>query len=178
MPVVELVAHAQPQLVDEARDVQAAERHRPRTFRTAARRCRGRRLIASSTPGYCTFTATSRPSRSTARWTWPIDAAATGTGSQSRKRRSGSFAQLLADHLLGQARRHRRHVGLQAGQRFLGLGRQALGDEGHHLAQLHDGALHVAELLGHVLGGPDGELLLERGAAFVVGASPRTFTTA
>ena len=52
--------------------------------------------MAWSTPGYCTFTATSRPSGITARWTWPIDAAATGIGSQSRNSFSGSVAQLLA----------------------------------------------------------------------------------
>src|SRR5829696_4673311 len=46
--------------------------------------------MALSTPGYCTLTATMRPSRSTALWTWPMEAAATGTGSQSRKTRSGS----------------------------------------------------------------------------------------
>ena len=47
--------------------------------------------MARSTPGYCTFTATSRPSRSVARWTWPIDAAATGSGFHSRNRWSGSL---------------------------------------------------------------------------------------
>ena len=45
--------------------------------------------MAWSTPGYCTFTATTRPSGITARWTWPIDAAATGIGFQSRKSLSG-----------------------------------------------------------------------------------------
>ena len=134
--------------------------------------------MALSTPGYCTLTATSRPSGSTARCTWPIDAAATGTGSQSRNSRSGCVAELLRDDLLGQARRHRRHVGLQRGQRGLGLGRETLGDEGDHLARLHDGALHVAELAGDVLGGADGELLLEAARASSSAAAPRTFTTA
>ena len=36
--------------------------------------------IASSMPGYCTFTATGAPP-CTARWTWPIDAAANGRSS-------------------------------------------------------------------------------------------------
>ena len=40
-------------------------------------------------PGYCTFTATSRPSRVTARCTCPMLAAAAGSGDQSRNRRSG-----------------------------------------------------------------------------------------
>src|SRR5947199_4793 len=44
--------------------------------------------MALSTPGYCTFTATTRPSGMTARCTWPIDAAATGTGSHCRNSRA------------------------------------------------------------------------------------------
>ena len=59
--------------------------------------------IASATPGYCTLTATSRPSGSAARWTWPIDAAAaaslskrsnsssTGSSHSSRSTRSTFF---------------------------------------------------------------------------------------
>ena len=39
--------------------------------------------IASAIPGYCTLTATARPSWSVARWTCPIDAAATGCSSNS-----------------------------------------------------------------------------------------------
>ena len=72
--------------------------------------------MARSTPGYCTLTATRRPSGITARWTWPIDAAATGTGSHWRKRASGSVAELVDHDLLGQARSHRRHVLLQLGK--------------------------------------------------------------
>ena len=45
---------------------------------------------ASATPGYCTFTATARPSWVIARWTWPIDAEAMGAGSHSAKISSGS----------------------------------------------------------------------------------------
>ena len=41
-------------------------------------------------PGYWTLTATARPSRVIARWTWPIEAAAIGTGSHSLKIRSGA----------------------------------------------------------------------------------------
>ena len=39
--------------------------------------------MAWSTPGYCTFTATARSSCVIARWTWPIEAEASGTGSHS-----------------------------------------------------------------------------------------------
>ena len=37
--------------------------------------------IAASMPGYWIFTATSRPSCSTPRCTWPIEAAANASGS-------------------------------------------------------------------------------------------------
>ena len=40
---------------------------------------------ASATPGYWIFTATSRPSSSLARWTWPIEAAANASCSNSEK---------------------------------------------------------------------------------------------
>ena len=39
--------------------------------------------IADATPGYWTFTATRRPSGSTARCTWPIEAAAAASCSKS-----------------------------------------------------------------------------------------------
>ena len=39
----------------------------------------------SRMPGRCTFTATTRPLRSTARWTCPSEAAATGVFSNSAK---------------------------------------------------------------------------------------------
>ncbi len=48
-----------------------------------SRFCRSART-AAATPGYWTFTATSRPSsRSRARYTWPIEAAASGSSSNS-----------------------------------------------------------------------------------------------
>src|SRR5918995_400710 len=46
-------------------------------------------LMAWSTPGYCTLTATARSSRVMARCTWPMEAEAMGTGSHSRNTRSG-----------------------------------------------------------------------------------------
>jgi len=45
--------------------------------------------MLSAMPGYCTFTATARPSWVIARWTCPIDAAAIGSGSQRANARSG-----------------------------------------------------------------------------------------
>ena len=44
---------------------------------------------ASATPGYWTLTATSSPSRVTARWTWPIEAAAKASSSNSAKTAAG-----------------------------------------------------------------------------------------
>ena len=52
--------------------------------------------MASPTPGYCTFTATARPSWVMARCTWPIDAAAIGIGSHSANTLLGRRAELLA----------------------------------------------------------------------------------
>ena len=46
--------------------------------------------MAASTPGYWTFTATTSPSWVTARWTWPIDAEASGVSDHSAKTTSGS----------------------------------------------------------------------------------------
>ena len=45
--------------------------------------------MVSAIPGYCTFTATARPSCVIARCTCPIDAAAMGSGSQRAKACSG-----------------------------------------------------------------------------------------
>ena len=47
--------------------------------------------MVSAMPGYCTFTATARPSWVIARCTCPIDAAAMGSGSQVAKARSGGW---------------------------------------------------------------------------------------
>ena len=64
------------------------------TSRPGARRrisgksiCRLRRSVstASATPGYWTLTATSRPSCVSARWTWPIEAAANASSSKAAK---------------------------------------------------------------------------------------------
>ena len=64
--------------------------------------------MASPTPGYCTFTATGRPSVVTARCTWPIDAAASGSSSHSansspmdRPRASSTVARANSDAIGG-----------------------------------------------------------------------------
>ncbi len=66
--------------------------------------------IASAIPGYWTLTATTRPSsRSVARWTWPIEAAAIGSGSKSENDsrsfspRSSSITRVMALNDTGSA---------------------------------------------------------------------------
>ena len=55
---------------------------------------------ASATPGYWIFTATSRPSSSVARWTWPIEAAANASCSISVEELVDALARvLLLEHL-------------------------------------------------------------------------------
>ena len=126
-------------------------------------------VMASSTPGYCTFTATARPSWVRARWTWPIDAAAIGIGSHSANSTSGAAPSSSRDHLGGQLGRHRRGVLLELGQRLAHRLGQALVEVAGHLAELHHGALHVAERLGHLLGGLQLAGLVDGLAALGVG---------
>ena len=77
--VVELLADPLPQLLDErvtswlGTAILSSDRMRATLPRSAE--------IASAMPGYCTLTATARPSAVMARCTWPIDAAAMGSGS-------------------------------------------------------------------------------------------------
>ena len=74
------------------------------------------------------------------------------------------LAQLVAHDPLGELRCHRWRVGLQCGERLLGLLRQALEDEPEQLADLHERALHLAHGGRGVLGRPDGEAGVELGA--------------
>ena len=93
--------------------------------------------IASSTPGYWTFTATSRPSCSRARCTCPIDAAAIGFGSHAAKTRSGASTEFGLHDARGELRRHRWCVLLQRRERIPhGLG-HAFVEVAHHLPDLH-----------------------------------------
>ena len=141
-----------------------------RPYRTSALSRSAR--MAVSTPGYWTLTATFRPSGSTARWTCPTLAAATGSGSQSPEDALGVVAQLLPDDVRGQARGHRRRVRLQRGQRPLSLLGQSLEDEAEQLPDLHQRALHLAELAGRVLRGADDEAGVELGPPLVGRSGP------
>ena len=114
--------------------------------------------MASSTPGYWTLTATARSSWVMARWTWPIDADASGTGSHSANGDVGRGAELALDDARGQLGRHRRRVLLQVGQRGADVVGQPDVEVRRHLAELHEGALHAAERLGDLLGGAQLEL--------------------
>ena len=51
------------------------------SWRDVRRSTDASRRTISSIPGRCTFTTTRVPSLSTARWVWPIDAAASGSNS-------------------------------------------------------------------------------------------------
>ena len=52
-------------------------------------------MIALSMLGYCTFTATRDPLFVLARWTWPMLAAANGSGSHPSKISSGGPSSLV-----------------------------------------------------------------------------------
>ena len=126
--------------------------------------------MASATPGYCTLTATASSrcvvgSTATARWTWPIDAAAIGSGSHSRNSSLGRAPELPLDDLGRQLGRHRRGIGLQGGESLAhGFGKAVVEVAGH-LADLHQGALHVTEAFGDLLGAAQPALVVELGAA-------------
>ena len=73
--------------------------------------------MVSAMPGYCTLTATARPSWVIARCTCPIDAAAIGSGSQRANASLRRQAELFADHARGELRAHRRDAVLQPAER-------------------------------------------------------------
>ena len=107
---------------------------------------------ASATPGYWTLTATGCPSRVTARWTWPIEAAANASSSNEAKTADGfspsSERSSFSTCLNGQ----RRDVVAQRRERLLEalalvLGQRGEVDRREHLPDLHRRAAHLAELL-------------------------------
>ena len=121
--------------------------------------------IAAATPGYCTLTATATPSLGDR----PVDLADGRGGDRNRvplgEELVGRAAQLLLDHRRRQLAAHRRRVVLQLGQRGPEVLGQALVEVADHLAELHQGALHVPELRRHLLGRPDLVLPVQRLAA-------------
>ena len=65
----------------------------PRPARRPIHRSRSRAAKSSSISGRSTLTATCRPSVVTARWTWAIEAAPTGSGSTSEKSSSSGWLE-------------------------------------------------------------------------------------
>ncbi len=117
--------------------------------------------IVSAMPGYCTLTATAWPSVVMARCTWPIDAAAMGSGSHSLKICSGGAAEFRCDDAGGELGGHRRHAVLQPGQHAAGGRREAVVDVAGELPDLHQDALHGAERVGHVLRGAQRQVVAQ-----------------
>ena len=114
---------------------------------------------APATPGYWTLTATSRPSRAAwrgrpARSRRPRSA----PGRTASRRPRDRLFEVLLDHAAHLLEGDGRRGVAQLGQLPLELVAVLLGDqadvqEGHHLAELHRGALHRPEHRHDLLGG-------------------------
>ena len=112
----------------------------------------GRTVSASPAPGYCTLTATSRPSCQRPRCTWPIDAAAVGPPSSQTSWSRQSAPRSRGEHVAHRLRRHRRRGVLQPGE-LLAVGRRELVgqrrlEHRQRLAELHRAALELARGCG------------------------------
>ena len=100
-------------------------------------------------PGRWTLTATGSPLCRTARWTWPIEAAANDSWLNDRKTVSGLGAELLADDLADFVVRERRDL-VEELEQLVAVGRrQQVEAEGQHLAQLDPGATEALEGEAH-----------------------------
>ena len=164
--VVELLGEALADLLRHRLRVHAGRQHL-RHPQDQARGSAGRRARRCAMPGYWILTATRRPSCSRARYTWPIDAAANASGSNSANTSSSGSLQVGLDHLahlLERARAAPSRAAWRASPRAaVDLRRQrARVDERRHLADLHRGALHLPEhvedALGHLELAPLGRL--------------------
>ena len=100
--------------------------------------------------GRCTLTATRRPFGSTARCTWPIDAAASGCSSNSRKSRSIGWSELLADHALDVRVRERLDVVLEAAELGDDVGRHDVRPGREQLPELDERRPELVEHLAQV----------------------------
>ena len=119
--------------------------------------CRSERT-ACATPGYWTFTATSRPSCRRGAVDLADRRRGHASSSNSAKTSSSGSLELGLDHLAHVLEGHPRRGVAQLGQLRLDallelLGEGAGVDERGHLADLHRRALHVPEHLEDLLGG-------------------------
>ena len=107
-------------------------------------------------PGYCSLTATSRPSFQIPRCTCPMLAAAAAVSSNSLNRRCHPVPNCCGHQPVHGRGRHRRRGVLQLGQRLAVRRRVLVGDRGlvdaQRLAELHRPALERAEHLEQLLG--------------------------
>ena len=167
--VVELVVHASPQLVDQRLDVEPLQRERGEQVveHLGVVEIGSDRAIDARVLHLDRDLATIGQDGS-------VHLADGGCRHRDRvpveEEAAGLVAELAADDPLRERRRHGRHVGLQRGERSLRFGGKAFGDEADQLARLHDGALHVPQLTGDVLGGADREPLLEGRSRLLVGS--------
>ena len=100
-------------------------------------------------PGRWTLTATGSPLCRTARWTWPIDAAANDSWLNDRKIVSGSAPELLPDDRADLVVRERRDL-VQQLEQLVAIGRrQQVEAQREHLAELDPGAAKPLERQAH-----------------------------
>ena len=100
-------------------------------------------------PGRWTLTATGSPLCRTARWTWPIEAAANDSWLNDWKTVSGSPPELLADDLADLVVRERRDL-VQQLEQLVAVGRrQQVEAQRQHLAELDPGATEALEREAH-----------------------------
>ena len=96
-------------------------------------------------PGRSTFTATSRPSVVTAKCTWAIEAAATGTSSKLREQRVDRLAELALDDAPGLGAGKGRQMVLQPREVGGDLFAQQIGAGRQRLAELDEGRPHLLQ---------------------------------
>ena len=124
--------------------------------------CRGRCSTISWMPGYCTLTATTRPSLSVALCTWASEAEAIGVSFELREDVVQGALELALDRPLDDGERARRHLVLQAREDVDVLVGDQVGPGADDLAELDEQPLLA-----------DGEVVELAGRPGVVGAAAR-----
>ena len=111
-----------------------------------------------------------------ARWTWPIDAAATGVNEKWPEVAIPTVAPVGVEHRDHLAHRHRPGIGAQARQDVAELGRQQVaGVHRQQLSDLHRRPAHLRQLIGDPAGIGRREQQVADPGAFALGELPRTF---